>query len=92
MAAPSLRRNLYKKDPHCHWCGRETYLVMKKPGMTGKQRATVDHVKCRAEADSWVEYVSPSNKVLACYLCNQQRNNVFMANNPVPKQKWKVPV
>lgn len=48
MSSP-LRRNLYKRDPHCHWCGRETYLVAKPEGFERGQQATVDHVKCRAE-------------------------------------------
>lgn len=92
MAASTLRKNLFSKDRRCHWCGRETWLGhgTRRPEMTKYQAATVDHVKCRAESATHAEYISRENKVLACYLCNQQRNEIFMASNPSAKCAWVI--
>lgn len=44
--------------------------------------ATVDHVKCVLDAATKEEYNAPANKVLACFQCNQERNDAFLATNP----------
>lgn len=51
----------------------------------------MDHIKCRAEAKDWAEYINKDNKVLACYRCNQERNNAFLAQNPNAKTAWDIP-
>jgi hypothetical protein len=45
--------------------------------------ATLDHIRCRLECSSKSEYRAESNKVLACYGCNQKRGReTWMAFKP----------
>lgn len=62
---------LFRKDPNCHWCARETLLTRSfGGGWLPKDAATIDHIYSR---------INPAHKgkrhlyVLACYSCNQQR-------------------
>lgn len=63
-------------DPHCHWCGCDVFefvgILRSSPF-----QATVDHIKCRLECATTEEHRADSNKVLACYACNQKRNDAF---------------
>ncbi len=69
----ALRRSLFITNPHCHWCKKLTVWS----GGSLDDLATIDHVKCRGEARSIVEYSAAANKVLACHKCNQKRNADF---------------
>lgn len=75
MSYATLRDRLFREDPHCHWCRALT--VLSAYGKPKTSLATIDHIKCREEAQSHAEYIHPSNKVLACYDCNQKRNHSF---------------
>ncbi len=78
---------MFRTDPHCHWC-----KVLTLFDCYGKPRvllATIDHVKCKEQCKTWAEYIHPTNKVLACYGCNQRRNDEHRAQhdrgvNPPP--------
>lgn len=70
MSSLSQRRKLFKEDPHCFWCGCLTTLDYSNPRLT--TLATVDHLYSRWHpARSRRKHV----KVLACFACNQRRNN-----------------
>jgi hypothetical protein len=77
VSSPITRRRLFAENPHCRWCNKLTVLhgYGKPKGML----ATVDHVKSKEQVACWEEYVSPANKVLACYDCNQARNDALRA-------------
>lgn len=62
---------LFRKDPNCYWCARETLLTRSfGGGKLPKDAATIDHLFSK---------INPARKgkrhliVLACYSCNQQR-------------------
>lgn len=84
-------RQLWKINPHCHWCGVKTELVefcTHSKFRVGRGKfATVDHIKSRCEAASLEEYSSRANQVLACHACNQRRNNEFQKTNPERKSR-----
>lgn len=61
----------------CHWC---KIPVVRHPTPIPNQR-TKDHIKCRAQCRSRAEWMHPSNRVIACYACNQRRNQEFMATH-----------
>ncbi len=78
---PSKRKmwldRLMRRSSHCHWCGGKV-----QPSSGGRQEpngATVDHIKSRGECQTKDEYRTPSNMVLSCYQCNQERNDAAQA-------------
>ncbi len=71
------RRELFRLDPHCYWCGRLTSFFIPPEGMKPPSScATVDHILSRNVAQDYFTYRSRKNTVLACHGCNQQRNNI----------------
>jgi hypothetical protein len=91
IAMPSNKRlrrrlqRLWEEDPHCHWCGKLTYMVLYPPGeefMLKKQTsqmATIDHIYSRLhpkrlEAPRGERHEDLSRTVLACFQCNQERS------------------
>lgn len=70
MSSASTRTKLFREDPHCFWCGCLTTLDVTNPRLT--TLATVDHLYSRQHPlRSRRKHV----KVLACFNCNQRRNN-----------------
>lgn len=77
------RINLWKQNPHCHWCGCVTILpddILKDDHERipyTENMATVDHLYTRLTG---LRYTMPSingcNTVLACNKCNNDRNRV----------------
>lgn len=67
---------LFRADPRCAWCRRETWLP--EDGVTGpkKLEATRDHIRSRNHPKARGHR---SNAVLACFGCNQQRCRDEMA-------------
>lgn len=63
-------------DPHCHWCGIETWLPVsgdefgKIRGGPGRHMATTDHLVSRLESP---ENARSVETVLACAGCNERR-------------------
>ena len=76
MSNRSLKVELYKKDPRCHWCKRVTKLIC-EPAMKGKPdplMATIDHIVSRYHVHRWVrKRKGQRRQVLACYECNHNR-------------------
>lgn len=72
-----LRRELFNKNPHCHWCAKLTVLNFEwkggKPGTFPNDAATIDHIVNRRMSDSREYYISRANMVLSCYKCNINR-------------------
>lgn len=80
------RRVLFKRDPHCHWCGQLTF----EPHVCGDGHplmATLDHVKSRLQCTAKAEYRSANNKVLACSKCNAERDRKFW----IDEKPWQKP-
>lgn len=70
MSSLSTRIKLFREDPHCFWCGCLTTLDVTNPRLA--TLATVDHLYSRQHpARSRRKHM----KVLACFNCNQRRNN-----------------
>ena len=72
-----VKLNLYKRDPHCHWCGVLTTLTNIKHihGQPDPTMATVDHIISRFDPRRWVEQKPGEiRKVLACFSCNNRRS------------------
>jgi CRISPR/Cas system Type II protein with McrA/HNH and RuvC-like nuclease domain len=63
------RRQLWKQDPHCFWCGRETDITT----ANAEDSATVEHIYPRNHPRRRdTRKVLPST-VLACARCNHER-------------------
>lgn len=78
-------KKLWEADPKCHWCGKPTVLILVPPGVAIGGRvfnaATIDHLRSRLdpnrqEPNSGVDI----RTVLACWRCNQQRNDFEQAS------------
>jgi len=74
----TLKEELHKKDPRCHWCRRVTKLIC-EPTIKGQPdplMATIDHVVSRYNVHRWVKKKkrSQKRKVLACFECNHNRS------------------
>jgi hypothetical protein len=63
-----LRRELFDRNPHCHWCGREVAWTQSAAPLPD-DAATLDHF-----GES--RYLAV---VLACYGCNQFRGRMEQA-------------
>ena len=77
MSNHSLKVELHKKDPRCHWCKRVTKLIC-EPSLSRSDplMATIDHVVSRYHIHRWVrKKKNQKRRVLSCYECNQRRNN-----------------
>lgn len=79
MSTPNgnRRRNLWKADPHCHWCGIETVSLTHeetKGKLPPLNMATLDHLHSRLDP-ARLEAVKPGEcrTVLACWKCNHER-------------------
>ena len=73
------RLTLYKRNPHCHWCGTKTVLPPPGPPPTSKpmppNMATIDHLRDKYHPKRH-ERPRPGEErtVLACNRCNGIRN------------------
>ena len=77
MSNRTLKLELYKKDPRCHWCKRITKLICQPfiRGHADPLMATIDHVVSRYNPHRWVKKKkNHRRKVLACYECNHSRS------------------
>lgn len=70
------RDALFKRDPHCHWCGAVT-ITPSRCEQGNPRMATLDHIKSRLQCTTKQEYRSGNNKVLACLKCNAERDRKF---------------
>lgn len=78
-----VRERLWKKDPHCRYCGVITVLPsspLLKRGKDGKLRhypdnmATIDHLRSRLDPERQNHYPSERRYILACWKCNNERS------------------
>jgi hypothetical protein len=68
------RLELFEKDPHCHWCGREVVLVHQmRGGATLPNQATLEHLFDRLNPLRFDIRYAGERYVLACYECNWRR-------------------
>jgi len=77
MSNRTLKLELHKKDPRCHWCKRITKLICQPfiRGHADPLMATIDHVVSRYNPHRWVKKKkNHRRKVLACYECNHSRS------------------
>jgi len=70
MSQTSQRVRLFNEDPHCFWCGCITTLNTTNPRLP--TLATVEHLYSRQHP---ARRDKKHLKVLACFSCNQRRNN-----------------
>ena len=67
--------NLWKKDPHCHYCGVET-IVLNQPRIKGTppNLATLDHLYSKFDYRRYIpEFNNAERTVLCCFSCNNKR-------------------
>ena len=78
---------LWRIDPHCHWCGILTVIREYEPHQSQLPNdATVDHLRSRWSKERGKD--KTESTVLACYKCNQERNEKEQSS--VPKVKaWE---
>lgn len=62
-----IRRQLLKRDPHCHWCGHRVQEIYGD----ASNKATLEHVIPLDRGGS----NGPDNLVLACKECNDKRGH-----------------
>jgi hypothetical protein len=75
-----LRISLWKLNPLCHYCFKQTQLPtdfpdllsLQKKGITPDNMATVEHIYTRYEPERFEEG-GEDKCVLACYKCNKDR-------------------
>jgi hypothetical protein len=73
------KENLWKRDPHCHWCGRLT----RTEGEQNNDLATVDHLRTKYDPSRWLRGDGQDERtVLACYACNNERARVDTLSRP----------
>jgi hypothetical protein len=66
---PTHRRRLWRRDPHCFWCGRLT--VFEAYGVP--HAATIEHIYPRGHPKRRSPRKVLPETVLACHACNQER-------------------
>ncbi len=72
----------------CHWCNKETVLIMRSPGTKDCPKrldeATIDHLRSRYHPDR--QELNPNHEirqVMACWKCNNERNTLEEAAVPI---------
>lgn len=82
-----VRKRLFKKDPHCYYCGIETkeysdiaHRDLRQGEKYPDDMATLEHLYDRY---TYKRYIEVGAKVLACYKCNVKRAN--QRNRSFPK-------
>jgi hypothetical protein len=65
----SKRERLFRRNPHCYWCGRLTVFLRPKP-FKAPDAATVDHRFSKQHPKRCFD----GSTVLACYECNDERS------------------
>jgi hypothetical protein len=66
-----IRHRLFKENPFCFWCGKETLLLDREGGSAHADEATLEHLFDKFDER---RYQEGGNKVvIACYLCNFNR-------------------
>lgn len=76
-------RLAWEENPRCHWCNRSTIWWCQDSGRIPDDAATRDHVLSRNQR-------KPGQKtdvVLACYRCNQRRNDEDIASIPIEERR-----
>lgn len=78
-------KKLWRRDPHCHWCGRLTELLERDPKRKyfPPESATRDHLRSRFDPtrqEPCVPY-REFRIVLACRECNLRRSAEEVAEN-----------
>ena len=73
-----IRRELFEKDPNCHWCGRLTraeYAPRQNKGGSSSDIATLDHLISRLDGlERWADPAPDKPRyVLSCRKCNSER-------------------
>lgn len=75
MSNRAVKVWLWKRNPHCHWCGCLTQLTNCPDGKIPADAATIDHLYSRLDLRRWLKRKRGEvKKVLACYDCNQRRS------------------
>ena len=75
MSNRTLKLELWQKDNRCHWCKKSTILTDNNIN-PNPRLATIDHIVSRYCVHRWVrKKPGQRRRVLACYECNQRRNN-----------------
>ena len=64
---------LWRRDPHCHWCGVETQLAPDGSGRQFPTLATLDHLDNRLSGTRIENAYREERTVLACAQCNNER-------------------
>ena len=88
------RHNLFKKNPHCNWCGRKlTWYDMPHPARLPNDFPTLDHLNSRSMYPKGRPVTHQESTVLACKPCNQRRgvveNKVMTKSMPMLIRRWK---
>ena len=83
------RKAMWRRDPHCHWCGVETILRPLHipndplPPEIRNRVATLDHVRARHHPDR-LKPPEPGEvlHVLSCWKCNNERDREELQAKP----------
>lgn len=81
------RNEMFRTDPHCHWCGCELVLPENCDVNTRNQpdnMATIDHLRSRYTLTRQEpNHTKEQRLVLSCYRCNTSRNDKEQATIPL---------
>ena len=87
-----VRQFLFKKDPHCIYCGIETkeyeewYVSQQKGFKIPDDLATLEHLYDKLDPKKRYEiYPDHSDKAIACHRCNQRRGKERV--NAIPERE-----
>lgn len=92
MNTRQCRKDLFNRDPHCHWCGE---LTVEPVDPLQPNSATLDHLYSisdprRTKKGRRRLGVSKRNDtlyVLACHRCNQERGKIQWALGKIRKRQ-----
>lgn len=77
------RDQLFRKDPHCYWCGCEVRNYYDgHHGRVHEDRATLDHLYSRYDPRRGKEN---GKRVLACWKCNHEREKAETKAQPLER-------
>lgn len=93
MTSKTKRQQLFfmwKRNPSCHWCGRDTMLVLRTEAHPHNKvpprddEATIDHLRSRFDPTRQEPNLNHEfRRVLACWRCNNERSRAEQAQRPL---------
>lgn len=85
----NIRLRMWRKNPHCYYCGIKTIWVERSGGTALPHEATIEHLRSRLNPTRTEPCVDNKDRriTIACYKCNHERAE--LERQQIPVEEWR---